>query len=77
MPLTNDQIAQLEIQKEIVSLNHTNALQVNSMNLKLESIRIAKEILLENSRSKPVDTREITATDIKNFAQVIENYVNS
>jgi len=38
---------------------------------KLETIRLAKETLIENARSKPADSREVTAADITAFASVL------
>ena len=43
---------------------------------RLEVIRMAKETLLENARSKPVDSRDVTAADITAFADVLSTYVN-
>ncbi len=43
---------------------------------RLEAIRMAKETLLENARSKPVDARDVTATDITSFADALLAYVN-
>lgn len=44
---------------------------------KLEAVRLAKETLIENARSKPVDAREVTAADIAAFASALEAHVNS
>lgn len=43
---------------------------------RLEAIRMAKETLLENARSKPVDSRDVTAADITAFADTLLAYVN-
>ena len=65
-------------------LRHQNNLAVaqaqasaESKRAKLEAVRLAKEALIENARSKPVDTREVTAADITAFAAALEAYVNA
>lgn len=44
---------------------------------KLETIRLAKELLVENSRSKPVDSREVSAEDVLGFAKKLEDHINA
>lgn len=44
---------------------------------KLDVLRMARETLTENSRSLPVGTREITAADIKTFAEELMAYVDA
>ncbi len=51
--------------------------QAEAKRAKLEAVRLAKETLIENARSKPVDTREVTAADITAFAATLEAYVNA
>lgn len=43
---------------------------------RLDAIRMAKETLVENARSKPVDARDITASDITAFADTLIAYIN-
>jgi hypothetical protein len=45
--------------------------------LELESVRLAKEVLLENARNKPIDDREVSADEITAFAETLISYVNS
>lgn len=52
-------------------------LALENKRAKLESIRLAKETLLENSKSKAVDERDISASDIVTFATTLQNYINS
>ena len=55
----------------------TNVNDVNEIRrARLEVVRMAKETLLENARSKPVDARDVTAADITAFADVLSTYVN-
>ena len=43
---------------------------------RIEAVRLAKETLIENRRSKPVDAREVTAEEITAFADVLINHMN-
>jgi len=65
MALTQEQQDQLAFQKAQQALNN-----------KMEAVRIARDVLMENDRNKPVGDRGITAADITAFAQTIEQYVN-
>ena len=65
MAFTQEQQDQLAFQK---------AQQV--VNNKMEAVRIARDVLMENDRNKPVGDRGIAAADITAFAQTIEQYVN-
>ena len=65
MALTQEQQDQLAFQKAQQSLNN-----------KMEAVRIARDVLMENDRNKPVGDRGIAAADITAFAQTIEQYVN-
>ena len=51
-------------------------LELERKRIRLESIRLAKETLIENSRSKSIDERDVSADDIKNFANILYNFVN-
>lgn len=44
---------------------------------KLESVRVAQLTLIENSRSLPVEEREITAQKIKDFADNLNTYITA
>lgn len=74
-------------EKEMEQLRSSNALAVAAANsdataaatakqARLEAIRMAKETLIENARSKPVDSRDVTAADITVFADTLIAYVN-
>ena len=65
MALTQEQLDQLEFNKA-----------QSAANVKMEAIRLARDILMENDRNKPVGERGLTAADITAFAQSIEQYVN-
>jgi hypothetical protein len=65
MALTAEQQEQLDFQKA-----------QNAYFQKTEFIRLAKDVLLEADRNKPVDERGVTAEDIIAFATTLNNYAN-
>ena len=77
MAFTPEQQTQLDIQTAIESVRHTNQMAIDARRAKLEVMRLAKEVLVENARSKPVDSRDVTAADITAFAQTLVAYVNA
>lgn len=66
MAISEEQQAQYDFQQAL-----------ETKRAKLEAVRLAKETLLENARSKPVDAREVTAADITAFAAILETHINS
>ena len=65
MALTPEQQAQIDFHKASAAINN-----------KMEAVRIARDVLMENDRNKPVSDRGIAAADITAFAQTIEQFVN-
>ena len=76
MALTVEQQAQVDIQNATEAVRHANQLELEARRAKLEAIRLAKETLIENARSKPVDSRDVSAADIQAFAQTLVSYIN-
>jgi hypothetical protein len=70
------QQAQIDTQIAVENARHANVLELENRRAKLEAVRLAKEVLVENARSKPIDTRDISADDVKNYAQTLMNYIN-
>lgn len=68
--------AQQQFQMDMETARHANQMAADAKRAKLEAVRLAKETLIENARSKPVDSREVTAADITAFAAALESYVN-
>jgi DNA-binding ferritin-like protein (Dps family) len=66
MALSIEQQAQIELQNGIQARQN-----------KLEAIRMAKDVLIENARSKPVESREVTAADITAFADALVASINA
>ena len=66
MALTEDQLNQLEFQKAQQALNN---------NERMEAVRIARDILMENDRNKPTGERGISPSDLTTFAEAIITFV--
>jgi len=66
MALTEDQLNQLEFQKAQQALNNNN---------RMEAVRLARDILMENDRNKPTGERGISPADITAFAEAIVTFV--
>lgn len=77
MALTAEQQAQVDVQLAIENARHANNMAQQAKQAKLEAVRLAKETLIENARSKPVDARDVTAADITAFAQSLIAYVDA
>jgi len=77
MAFTPEQQAQLDIQLAVETDRYTKQSALEAKRAKLEALRMAKETLAENNRSKPADSREVTAEDITAFADKLITYVNA
>jgi len=78
MALTTDQQSQVEMHIAM----ETGRTTVNSANLskanKLETLRMAKEILVENRRTQAAaDATDITSSTVTTLAGELETFVNS
>ena len=77
MALTPEQQDQLDMQLTIINHQNNSQLAIQNKQARIEAVRMAKETLIENSRSKPVDSRDISAQDIIDFAQPLVNYIEN
>jgi len=77
MALTPEQQSQVEFQEAMDAGRRTHDLEMEQRRAKLEAVRLAKETLLENSRSKPVDSRDVSAEEINSYANTLVGYINS
>ena len=77
MALTPEQQSQVDIQIELDRLIKSDQRAVGREVARLEALRLAKETLVENARSKPVSERDITAEDITAFAATQVTYVTT
>jgi DNA-binding ferritin-like protein (Dps family) len=77
MALTAEQQAQVELSDAIEATRNSYQAAQQAKQTKLEAIRLAKETLIENARSKPADSREVTAADITAFADALVASINA
>ena len=54
--------------------NHEN--QMEARRTKIDMVKVATDTLSFNAKSKPADERDITASDIKTFADELIQYIN-
>lgn len=66
MALTEEQLNQIEFQKAQQAMNNND---------RMEAVRLARDILMENDRNKPTGERGITAADVTSFADAIVTFV--
>jgi hypothetical protein len=64
MAITAEQQAQIEFDNASRAIDR-----------KMEAIRLARDVLMENDRNKPVEERGVSAADITTFADSILNYI--
>ena len=77
MALTTEQIDQIAYQEASEAGRRAHEMTMESRRAKLEAIRLAKETLIENARSKPVDSRDVTPADITAFANALVASINA
>jgi hypothetical protein len=77
MALTTDQQSQVELTNALEATRHTNQMALQAKQAKLEAVRLAKEVLIENARSKAVDSRDVAAADITTFAETLVAYIDA
>ena len=73
MAYTSEQEFQLELERERNS--HLNSAEMKRA--RLEAVRLAKEVLIENARNKPMEDREVSADEITAFAETLITYVDA
>ena len=73
MALTADQQFQIDLE----NLRQANQIALEEKRAKLESVRLAKETLIENRRNMPVDERQVSAADIVAYANTLVSYINN
>ena len=77
MALTTEQQDAIDFSNANDAGRRAHDLALEARRAKLETIRLAKETLIENARSKPADSREVTAADITAFAGILAAAINS
>jgi hypothetical protein len=73
--LENRQL-ELEHQRTSEETRRNHEKQMEFRRAKIDMIKVATDTLVSNSKSKPVDARDVTATDIKEFAEELIQYIN-
>ena len=63
-------------QKEMDESRRNHESQMASRRIKIDMIKVATDTLASNAKSKPADERDITALDIKSFAEELIEYIN-
>lgn len=63
-----------QLELEVGRRNHE--LQLETRRTKVDMIKVATDTLASNAKTKPVDARDITALDIKTFADELMQYIN-
>ena len=78
MALTTEQQAQVDLQTAIESARVAAGAAETAKNRKMEILRMAKEILVENRRTQAAaDAVNITSATLTPLAEEITTYVNS
>ena len=78
MALTAEQQAQVDVQAGIEDRRHLNQMGLQGKLTRIETVRVARDILLENRRLDTAsDTSDITAANVVSFATEVEAYINS
>ena len=74
MAITTDVTDQLQMQADMDAKRSQHQLTLNAKNAKLEALRMAKEIVMENHRSAPAGTA-MSAGDITTVAASFEEFL--
>jgi hypothetical protein len=77
MALTPEQQAQVDLQEAMEASRRAHEIVMDKRRARLEAVRLAKETLIENARSKPVDARDVSAADITAFAAALEAHIDA
>lgn len=67
---------QMNLQKELDEDRRNYESKIERRRVKMDMVKLATDTLMANSRSKPVDARHVTASDITTFADELIQYVN-
>lgn len=77
MALNTEQQATVDIQIAVDEARNAHQVIAQVKQTKLEAVRLAQQTLIENARSKAVDSRDVTAADITAFAQTLVTYIDA
>jgi hypothetical protein len=77
MALTAEQQAQLELETALENARTEARMLERGKDQKLEALRIAQAVILENYRNADAGAADMTAEQITAFATTLVTYVNS
>ena len=78
MALSAEMQAVVDQQNAIEDNRSVNQATAEAKRIKMETLRLAKEVLVENRRTQAAsEATDITSANVKDFADVITAYVNS
>ena len=77
MALNTEQQATVDIQIAVDEARNAHQVIAQVKQTKLEAVRLAQQTLIENARSKAVDSRDVAAADITAFAQTLVAYIDA
>jgi hypothetical protein len=77
MALTTEQQQQVDVAIAVETHRASISIALSEKHARQEAVRLAKEVLIENARNKPVDSRDVTAADITSFAATLTTYINT
>jgi hypothetical protein len=67
---------QIKNQQEMDTSRRNHEIQMETRRTKIDMVKVAMDTLTSNAKSKPADERDITASDIKTFADELIQYIN-
>ena len=77
MALTVEQQAEVDLENAKESGRQSHELAMEARRTRMEALRMARDVLTENRRSEPADSRALTADDITTFANSLLAYVHA
>jgi len=77
-----------QVQQVLAAEQHARSLEIENIrtaanneetkkNHRLELLRHAKDVLIENKRNAPVSEREVTDEEVVKYATTLETFINS
>ena len=77
MALPTELANQVEVQNSIENNRAANVAAAEAKRTKLELLRAAKEVVMENYRNAPATSAPMTSEDIITMAEALEAFANS
>lgn len=75
MSIADELNAQMKAQSAIEEARRAHEANMEKRRTKIDLVRLAKEVLVENSRHKPAEEAVVTAADITAFAEELIRYI--